>query len=83
MIQKSFLKVKELDYMRCNNTFLKSKALKTQFVTSVGNSEVSCQHAWTWEYEQQSKTNILFLGSLSVRKDLLLNNKPLETVLYL
>ena len=29
---------------------------------------------WTWEYEQQSKTNILFLESLSVRKDLSLNN---------
>ena len=28
---------------------------------------------WTWEYEQQSKTNILFLESLSVRKDLSLN----------
>ena len=40
LILKSFLKVKELESMRCNNAFLKLKALQTQFVISLVNSKV-------------------------------------------
>ena len=58
--------------MLCNNALLRSKALKLNLVLVWETQKFPCQHTRTREYEQQSKTNILVLGSLSLTKDLLL-----------